>query len=166
MEVVRKYRIEDWDNNKEKILLGIEMMKDEEECLYAEMTRSDYKARMKPVYKELVTKLLNKPLREYAKTWNCTDISIGNMWFAEYDHEGAIFNWHTHEGANMSGVLTVLLENSEEATQILGTPIDLEEGDVVLFPSMMPHRCPPIGTTHKIVIGFNWDQFGSDLHDN
>jgi len=66
----------------------------------------------------------------------------------------------------MSGVLQVVLEDPENGTQLLGTPIDLEEGDLVVFPSMLPHRSPMITDSKKLVIGFNWDIHGSELHEH
>ena len=85
------------------------------------------------------------------------------MWFAEYN-EGNNFEWHTHEGTNLSAVLHVhgLPENS---TQLMGfADMVLHIGDLVVFPSMLPHRGPNC-QGHKIVIGFNLNMSGSLLHN-
>lgn len=164
MEFIRKYEISNWDTVREKLLLGIDMMKDNHECLYANMSHSDYKVSGKPLYWNVFEDAVEESLSHYMKSWKCNQKRIGNMWFAEYT-KGADFNWHTHEGCNMSGVLQVVLEDTDNATQLLGTSIDLGEGDLVLFPSMLPHRSPMLNDSHKIVIGFNWDICGSELHE-
>jgi hypothetical protein len=165
MQFIRKYKIDDWESVQDKILLAIDMVKDNNVCEYANMSYSDYKVDAKPLYWEVFENAVRSSLEDYMSSWKCNDIRIGNMWFAEYT-KGADFNWHTHEGCNMSGVLQIVLEDKDNATQLLGTPIDLEEGDLVLFPSMLPHRSPMLNDSHKIVIGFNWDICGSELHDN
>ena len=166
MQYIRKYKIDDWESVQDKILLAIEMIKDNNVCEYANMSHSDYKVDAKPLYWEVFENAVRPSLEEYMSSWKCTDIRIGNMWFAEYSEHGADFNWHTHEGANMSGVLQVVLEDPENGTHLLGTPIDLEEGDLVVFPSMLPHRSPMITDSKKLVIGFNWDIHGSELHEH
>ena len=166
MQYIRKYKIDDWSAVQDKLLLAIDMIKDNNKCLYANMSHSDYKVDGKPLYWEVFENAVRKHLEDYMFSWHCAEMRIGNMWFAEYSEHGADFNWHTHEGCNMSGVLQVILEDKENATQLLGNSIELEEGDLVVFPSMLPHRSPTITDSHKLVIGFNWDIHGSDLHEH
>jgi len=167
MEFVRKYKIENWDNAKEKLLLGIETMKENYDCKYSTMSRSDYKERdIKPVYWETMIDIIDVHLKDYVFGWKCSSYNIQSMWFAEYSHDGADFDWHTHEGCNMSGVLQIVIDDKKTSTSLLGQSIELDEGDLILFPSMLPHKGPKVTKGQKIVIGFNWDIFGSLLHNH
>lgn len=163
MEFIRKYKIDNWEDKREQLLIGIDMMKDNYECLYADMSHSDYTVEHERVYGQVFTDIVTEHLDSYIADWKCSDWRLGNVWFAEY-YEGADFDWHTHEGCNMSGVLQVVLDDKENGTKLLKQQIDLEEGDLVVFPSMMPHKSPMVNDSHKIVLGFNWDMCGSELH--
>ena len=167
MDFIRKYRIQNWEDAKEKLLIGIETMKDNYDCKYSTMSSSDYKVHgVKPVYWDTMMDIIDVHLKEYSYSWQCRTFRVKAMWFAEYSHEGSVFDWHTHEGCNMSGVLQIALDDKKNSTRLLGQSIDLEEGDLILFPSMLPHKGPKVTEDNKVVIGFNWDMYGSLLHNN
>jgi hypothetical protein len=149
---------------KNDMIMHIEDVKASNDCTFANMTYSDYKitANQRPAYWDLVEAFVQPALDNYAKEWNCTEIRIRTMWFAEY-RTGANFNWHTHEGCNLSAV--VQLHGSDKySTEILGSDVNIKAGDVCVFPSMQPHRGPKV-EGHKICIGLNLDMGGSTLHD-
>lgn len=167
MEFIKKYKLEDFDNFKDKMELMIEMMKEEFDCSFARMTYSDYKLPQdgKKLYYDIVVEKIKPYLDEYAKGWGCTEVSIQNMWFAEY-YDGGEFGWHTHEGSNMSCVIQLHLDNKNHATQLMGHDnLDLEEGDLLVFPAMVPHRSPEVNYDRKLVIAANFNMAGSILNE-
>jgi hypothetical protein len=169
MEFIKKYKLEDFDNFKTKMELMIEMMKEEYDCSYARMTYSDYKLPWsssggKPPYYDVVVEKVKPYLDEYAKGWGCRSVHIENLWFAEY-YDGGEFGWHTHEGSNMSCVVQLHLDNKNHATQLMGYDnLDLEEGDLLVFPAMVPHRSPEVNYDRKLVIAVNFNIVGSVLN--
>ena len=72
---------------------------------------------------------------------------------------GGEYIHHTHSLANMAGVVHLLLEDERDYTNIEGYETPIKEGEVVLFPSMQPHKCDPVHA-RKITINFNWDMHG------
>lgn len=154
---------------KEHLIEEMMKVKSEHDCSFANMKFSDYKLPWKeginyrPPYWDEAIKLIQPALTNYANQWQCSRIKVESMWFAEYN-KGNNFEWHTHEGTNLSAVLHVhgLPENS---TQLMGfVDMVLHIGDLVVFPSMLPHRGPNC-QGHKIVIGFNLNMSGSLLHN-
>src|SRR5210317_2216610 len=90
------------------------------------------------------------------------DCQFANMAYSDYKlpFKGNNFNWHTHEGCNLSAVLQ-LHGGHQSATQLYGIEdLKVSAGDFVIFPSMLPHRGPEV-TGHKICIGFNLSMGGS-----
>ena len=126
---------------------------------YADMSYSDYKTGKDgyvPPYKNMVDKTIRPMLEHYAGMWGCSRFQLRMMWFAQY-YDSAHFGWHTHEGCNMSAIYFVECPKEEQITEFHGInvePLDLEEGDILVFPSMLPHRSRPINNTdRKTVIG-------------
>ena len=85
------------------------------------------------------------------------DYIIQRLWFQHY-FESDIHNWHTHEG-NMTGVYYLKFDGTDK-TQLLN-PLDnklieiyAKEGDLIMFPSHIIHRCPKV-KNEKIIISFN-----------
>lgn len=163
MEFVKKYSVDPNGDTKEKLILAIEQIKMTygDKCHYSNMSYSDYKVdyTSRPIYHQMFLDLITPFLEQYMDQWHCNNINMGNIWFAEY-HDGADFGWHTHEGTNMSAVYQLELEHTSNATQVMSEKVDMQEGDLLLFPAMMPHRSPHVIKGNKIVIGFNFDMFG------
>jgi hypothetical protein len=64
----------------------------------------------------------------------------------------------------MSCVISLVLVEPSNGTKLMGSDIQPSEGEVVLFPGMLPHKSPYVYEGEKIVIGFNWNMMGSDVH--
>jgi hypothetical protein len=164
MEFVKQYQIPNFkEDYKDKFLLAISMTKESHECKFADMSYSDYKNGEEPLYRNLVLDLCDEYFKEYVDSWYCDEYDIKDMWFAEY-YDGATFKWHTHEGVNMSAVLQIELDDENNGTELLGMNTRLKEGTLLIFPAMMPHRSPVINNGNKIVIGMNWNMYGSTLN--
>jgi hypothetical protein len=170
MQFVKRYALHPraYYRFKDLMVVHMQKVKEKHDCQFANMAYSDYKLpfkgiNYKPPYWDEASSLINDALLNYANTWGCEDIKIQNMWFAEYE-TGNNFNWHTHEGCNLSAVLQ-LHGGHQSATQLYGIEdLKVSAGDFVIFPSMLPHRGPEV-TGHKICIGFNLSMGGSLLHN-
>jgi len=168
---VKKYKIDEdvFQEEKEKILMAIEMIKEHNDTSFAKMTSSDYKVRRsdrRTIYHENLMRMIQPCIEDYIKEWHCDVYEMENVWYAEYEN-GADFDYHCHEGCNMSGVVQLVLDDKRNATKLMNyDDLELEEGDCCIFPAMLPHKSPFVFEGHKIVIGFNFNMSGSDKHSS
>jgi len=168
-QYIKKYSIEPelFQFMREEVLDLIEEVKSKYDCSFSSMTHSDYLIKHNnrlPIYSGIVKSTVQPFLDDYARDWCCSETRVNEMWFCQYE-DGARFNWHTHEGSNLSAVLH-LFGKKEYSTQIMGSTITMQEGDFVVFPAMLPHRGPEVFCGNKkYSIGMNLDIFGSTLND-
>ena len=113
-------------------------------------------------YTNYISKHLNNLLVEFhASSWK-----IEQIWFQQYDNDG-MHDWHTH-GSTYTGVYYLELDDESPMTEIIETTKDLEfgdvktlnakEGDLVIFPSWLPHRAPTNRSNkRKTIISFNME---------
>lgn len=163
--IIRKYTINQHNEIKDELIRSINGIIDNDpNAVYAKMSHSDYDLDYQSNYKDVARNVLTPYLKHYAKSWHFDSINFKNIWFASY-RDGATFGWHSHEGCNMSGVYMLKLPDPKSATQLWGTDFNEEifEGDLLVFPSMLPHRSPVINNEEKIVIAFNWDIYSCDM---
>jgi len=161
---IRKYTIEEHNEIKFEIIKEIEsIILKVPDAFYTTMTHSDYDIDYQGPYQKKIKTTLHPYLKHFAKSWSFRSFQIKNIWFASYS-DGATFGWHSHEGCNMSGVYMLKLPEPSSATQFRYNLFDenIYEGDLVVFPSMVPHRSPVINNGEKIIIGFNWDMFSCE----
>ena len=108
-----------------------------------------------PAYKNLVFEMTKKPIRIYAETFHENAyVDLISMWWTQYKTSG-LFDWHTHGGVNLVGVIQLEIESSSDATKIHGYEETIEEGDIVLFPAMLPHTGAKTIGNRKTTIGMN-----------
>jgi hypothetical protein len=87
---------------------------------------------------------------------------IDELWFQQYVN-GDSHGWHTH-GSNFTGVYYLELANNSPKTEIIEPSkqnkkivLDVNEGDIVMFPSYTIHRAPVIiNDTRKTIVSFNF----------
>lgn len=99
----------------------------------------------------------------FEKTFNkigLKDVEICALWFQQYIKNNT-HGWHVH-GDNFTGVYYVQFNNNLPKTEIIDPltnnliPLNVEEGDILIFPSFLIHRSPPIKTKDtKTIISFN-----------
>lgn len=88
---------------------------------------------------------------------------ILQIWFQRYVQSNA-HGWHTHS-CNFTGVYYLALPPEGPKTQLIEPALqnkiivpDVEEGDILIFPSHTIHQAPTILTdTTKTIISFNFD---------
>jgi len=90
-----------------------------------------------------------------------TRLDILNIWFQQYISETDFHDWHTHSGCNFSCVYYLELKNKNCRPEFMNLDgsvfsLDVEEGDIICFPSHVKHRSPKFtGTDRKTIIAFD-----------
>jgi len=113
-----------------------------------------------------VTKIfpyLESNLNEFARYLGYENVMLKKIWYQQYENNN-IHNWHIH-GDNYSGVyyLSMPKNNKTAFTQFIYPDnleksflIEVEEGDLIFFPSFLIHRAPALQSdTNKIIISWN-----------
>ena len=160
MKHVQVFAIDNFDSLQKEALLQIPVSN---EPVYGDYdVRGDHKKwdfDSKP-YSDVTKKLIKDAIEKYCKSWGCSSYTLNTLWYHVYNKGGSYMS-HTHTLANMTGVIHLLLEDERDCTTIVGYDGKIKEGEVVLFPSMTPHKSNPVHAK-KIIIGFNWDMY-SDM---
>ena len=160
MKHVQVFAIDNFDSLQKEALLQIPVSN---EPVYGDYdVRGDHKKwdfDSKP-YSDVTKKLIKDAIEKYCKSWGCSSYTLNTLWYHVYNKGGSYMS-HTHTLANMTGVIHLLLEDERDCTEIFGYTGKIKEGEVVLFPSMTPHKSNPVHAK-KIIIGFNWDMY-SDM---
>lgn len=94
---------------------------------------------------------------------------IHNIWFQQYE-QSASHGWHVHTNCQFTNVYYLELPSDTPKTQIVNPftkkviHLDVEEGDIITFPSFIIHKAPIVkSNSRKTIISFNSDL---DLKDN
>ena len=146
------------DDLKPRFLNFIENMKSSGLVPFSNMTSTDYNSKVYREYQDLFHNSLKQHLYHFCRKWHCDQIDIKNLWFAQYETGGS-FSWHTHEGCQWSGVYFLECPDSDHISEFYGidVPDDLQEGDMFMFPSYVPHRGRLVTKGRKTVIAWNCD---------
>jgi hypothetical protein len=116
-------------------------------------------------------KFIKEPLTlevlDIYKDMNYGGFRLNEIWFQQYLQQSE-HGWHVHS-ANFTNVYYVELPEGTSKTQLIEPysgkliELDVEEGDIVSFPSMVLHRGPPnTSDKRKTIISFNTDVIYSD----
>lgn len=109
-------------------------------------------------YVDYFVPIIRPYLNEIAKKLHSEKAVIDNIWFQQYKKNDE-HSWHTHGLSNFSNVYFVELPLKSLATEILNVKdLNLNEGDLLTFPSHLYHRSPINKTNkRKTIISFNCD---------
>jgi hypothetical protein len=87
--------------------------------------------------------------------------TLSNFWFQQYLLNDT-HDWHVHGNSNFSFVYFLELPDSNYSTQFFDLDsrkifqLNVLEGDIIVFPSHIPHRSPPIKSNiRKTIISWN-----------
>ena len=103
-------------------------------------------------------------LTQIIKELGLSSIQIQNIWYQQYSKDSTHY-WHVHAGATWSAVYYIELPDTSIKTELFDIPenkiindIEINEGDLFLFPSNILHRSPPNKIDEvKTIISFNVD---------
>jgi len=134
------------------------------------------KTRTLPLFQELDSLMLSC-LSQYCFTMSIETLEILDSWYTIM-HKGSRVLRHRHEGSVVSGTLFVKMPEGSHGLAFTNPTIpyrmyektnqsnpsneyahlmDVEEGDLLLYPSWMEHFVPPIDCDDRITISFNTD---------
>lgn len=114
-------------------------------------------------YIKLIIKDLYTCIATCGNNFNLTELVINKIWFQQY-FKNDVHNWHVHGDCQFTGVYYVELPQNAPKTQILEpinnkiTTLNVEEGDIIFFPSFIIHTAPKIlENSRKTIISFNFN---------
>ena len=112
------------------------------------------------------TQLLKPHIQDYlnklAVALGYQSADIEQFWFQQYVN-GDSHGWHTH-GSNFTGVYYLELDKDSPRTEIIEPSrqnkkfiMDVNEGDILMFPSYVIHRAPMVNNDiRKTIVSFNF----------
>lgn len=104
--------------------------------------------------------LLDEVLEMY-KECGYDGFTLHEIWFQQY-LENSGHGWHTHS-SNFTSVYYLELPDKSPKTQLVSPfnqntiiEVDINEGDILIFPSFVLHRAPPnLSGKRKTIVSFN-----------
>lgn len=97
-----------------------------------------------------------------------TSISLSKIWFQQYK-KYQTHGWHQH-ARNYTGVYYLEYPKGSEPTQFLAPQnlgktfsLKVKEGDIIIFPSYIIHRSPPLKSNKRKTI-ISWNIDFEDIH--
>ena len=112
---------------------------------------------------KLISPLIYEQLNSFSLELGFTGCILNQLWFQQYTFQN-IHNWHCHVG-NYTGVYYLEFDKQSPKTEILypnnlneAFTVDVEEGDIIIFPCYFIHRSGKIvNNKRKTIISFNID---------
>lgn len=94
-------------------------------------------------------------------------IAFNRFWYQQY-HNSDVHNWHVHSSCHYTNVYYISLPDKTFKTEIQtwdrskSITYNVQEGDIITFPSMLYHRSPVNYSSQiKTIISFNLDLLSS-----
>lgn len=116
----------------------------------------DYGVKRTRLYDKEFDDYILPELQLFASKYLCTPEVLG-IWFQQYSTNTG-FYWHNHPGSHLAMIYNLELPNSADATKFYGiSNLNVEEGDLVIFPAYMPHIGTTIMGNRKTIISCNFD---------
>lgn len=158
-DFVHVFKVEEHEHYKPLLLQAIKDMVDindikpnREGYLY------DYNISKVPrTYDKLFYQLLFPYISEMEEIYGLKiDEKQPTPWFQQY-FQNSSFGWHQH-GGHWAVVYYLELPEMSESTEFLNFDINLQEGDLIFFPTFLVHRSPIIKSDkRKTIIATNLD---------
>jgi cupin superfamily acireductone dioxygenase involved in methionine salvage len=113
-------------------------------------------------YVEIIHNDVSAELNIVFKDFGFDRYNVHNIWFQQYQLTDT-HGWHTHTDCHYTCIYYVELPDGAPSTQFLDPldnttifKIDIKEGDILIIPSMIKHRSPPVEhNVRKTIISFN-----------
>jgi len=90
------------------------------------------------------------------------NIDLESVWYQQYIKKDT-HGWHVHPASSISFVYNLELENSQSSTEFYDretkqiVQLDVNEGDILTFPSYLIHRSAPLIGKRKTIISGNYN---------
>jgi len=153
------FKVEDHDYWKPRLLESIQKMIDDNNIQLNEKGYYyDFNIPKAPrTYDKLVEQVLYPYVSELSEMYGLRYDKHSTYWFQQY-LQSSDFGWHQHNG-HWACVYYLELPEMSEVTEFLNYgQFDIEEGDVIFFPTFLVHRSPTIKSNlRKTIIATNVD---------
>ena len=106
------------------------------------------------LYEPLVMPAVLEHMRTFEQQYNFQGIELHHLWFQWY-RKGDFHDWHVHPYCHFTNIYYINLPNKSLATTVNGIDIDVQEGDILTFPSFILHQAPLVDDLEKIIVSFN-----------
>lgn len=127
------------------------------------ITRADWHIAQdfKREWTDFLFKRLAEPVLNMYKKLGYDGYTLHEIWYQQY-HKNSEHGWHTHS-SNFTNVYYLELPSSAPKTKIVSPydqktviEVDVEEGDILLFPSFVIHKAPANPSNkRKTIISYN-----------
>ena len=138
-----------WSNDNSKTDLGFDV------------SYTDWQVEGEFEYRKFYLENVNKYFGNYDFI-NSSKSLIHNIWFHQY-HKNDYHNWHIHAGCQFASIYYLELPNKKYSTEFYDykykeiKKYDVEEGDLIIFPSFIPHSAIKIlEENRKTIISANY----------
>ena len=153
-----KTKVENHVQIKEKLLDQISLIPNNPFCNKNQnIIHTDWNlpSQMNREYSSLFFDTVREHLETMTKSLDCLGFNISSYWFQQYLTSG-FHTWHTHRGCHFANIYFIECPKGSE-TKFKNINIEIEEGDIISFPSFIPHRSPKIKNAkeRKTIISFN-----------
>ena len=102
---------------------------------------------------------LTNALKNMIQHLRFNSVDIKTIWYQQYQQNDT-HGWHIHGQSQYSGIYYLEYENTPTQIRVNDRIQDIEvsEGDIVIMPTYIIHRCPPVKTNkRRTIIAFNFD---------
>ena len=139
-----------------------------------QLNKTDYFSRKSgddlPYYYQVLYENAQDYLWETCNRYCVLNLIQENVWYQQYIEKDT-HSWHIHPNSNLSFVYNLELENSHSSTEFYDienkkiVQLDMNEGEILTFPSYLIHRSAPLVGKRKTVISgnFNFDHIDQSL---
>jgi hypothetical protein len=148
---------------KDKLMLLIDKMPEHSfENKSDKIFKTDYyNSNVNKVYKETFLKLVEPYNNNLKLFFKCSNFNIKEIWYQQYKTLD-VHNWHIHFGCLLTNVYFLDLKNKNSTLfydYLSNKKIkyDLQEGDLITFPSYIPHKSEENLEYKKTIISYNAD---------
>lgn len=130
---------------------------------YLEHTKTDYITGSDKIpYQQLLEHPLHKFLVRVCEKFGYNRYELHNIWYQQY-YLNSTHTWHTHTGCQFTGVYYLEMPRAAPKTELRllnqncdNFVLDVQEGDIAIFPSCFVHRAPKVvEDIRKTIISFN-----------
>lgn len=116
---------------------------------------------------QFLLKYLIDDILEMHKEMGFDGFKLNEIWFQQY-YKSSEHGWHNHS-SNFTNVYYLELPKNSPKTLLLNPfdkktiiEVDVEEGDLLIFPSYVLHKAPKNNGDRKTIISYNLDSTYSD----
>tara|TARA_R100000664_G_C2721759_1_gene115008 strand:- start:266 stop:760 length:495 start_codon:yes stop_codon:yes gene_type:complete len=159
--MIFKTKVKEHRTIKDKLVRAIENAEGE---AYESIEKTDWHLQNVPKeYMHIAVPIIKPYIRElikhlYKEHHDIIKANLSNSWYQIYK-KNSQHTWHTHTKTQLANVYLIELPEKKYATKFLNhKTVNLEEGDILTFPSWYLHSSPIIKSNkRKIIIAYNLD---------